>query len=265
MLSWQRIPARNQELLMCKSKAHPQFALMPQILLGKSLNSTCYFFPLHLQKYTCVPSSHFSPFSLVTSMRMNLGGRPGRLPGPNLLFPRPRPRPLALQNTECSKLDTKKDGFGFSTDFMLPFSASLLIHSTQQQWPAVNNKNWRNSGSKNNGLLAGIYLFCPLWETKVQNTLKFLSVIMGPRGLLASIQPSAMASLPLPTPQFMVCWKHFQHDGTSAQGNPFKIWSHNIPPQKGLSHWYQALNRREQFCVKKAKENRVICYISGEM
>lgn len=45
---------------------------------------------------SCVPSSHFSPFSLVTSIRMNLGGRPGRLPGPNLLFPRPRPLPLAL-------------------------------------------------------------------------------------------------------------------------------------------------------------------------
>lgn len=45
---------------------------------------------------TCVPSSHFSPFSLVISKRINLGGRPGLRPGPNRLLPRPLPLPLAL-------------------------------------------------------------------------------------------------------------------------------------------------------------------------
>lgn len=45
---------------------------------------------------TCVVSSHFSPFSLVISKRINFGGRPGRRPGPNRLLPRPLPLPLVL-------------------------------------------------------------------------------------------------------------------------------------------------------------------------
>lgn len=44
---------------------------------------------------------------MVTSIRMNLGGRPGRLPGPNLLFPRPRPLPLALQSTMLQVRDKR--------------------------------------------------------------------------------------------------------------------------------------------------------------
>lgn len=63
MLSWQRIPARNQELLMCNSKAHLQFALMPQILLVKSLHSMCYFFPSFPKIYLC---SFFTLFTIFT-------------------------------------------------------------------------------------------------------------------------------------------------------------------------------------------------------
>lgn len=67
---------------------------------------------------------------MVTSIRMNLGGRPGRLPGPNLLFPRPRPLPLALQGTMLQVRD-KRDGCGISTHFMYSYLVPTACNEEQ--------------------------------------------------------------------------------------------------------------------------------------
>lgn len=122
---WQRITARKNKIYLGIKQNTLNDA--PIFSHWNFITHDIFFFSSSPSpKYTCVPSSHFSPFSLVTSIRMNLGGRPGRLPGPNLLFPRPRPLPLALQNTVCSRLETKRDEFGIPTHFILSFSATVI-------------------------------------------------------------------------------------------------------------------------------------------
>jgi len=131
VLPWQQITAKNQELLWYKYEAHPQFALIPQILLVKGLDPPCGFFSsspspkIYLRPFfTLFPifTGYFHTHEFGRASRASAWSKP----------PLSSPTTSASGSAEYIGLQVtdKEDGFGISTDFMHSFSASLFTHST---------------------------------------------------------------------------------------------------------------------------------------